>query len=87
MRVNGLNQIHHFLKSCSPSLGYLLTRFVNIGFKSVDTLEEVACNWTEEERLKLLKKLRVSDEEISELELIALETRFQKYHLEILNGL
>jgi len=53
----------------------------------VDTLEEVACNWTEEERLKLLKKLRVSDEEISELELIALETRFQKYHLEILNGL
>lgn len=54
----------------------------------METLKEVACNWTAEERLEVLKKLRVAnDEEISELELIVLERRFQKYYLEVLNGM
>jgi hypothetical protein len=60
---------------------------VDLGFKSVDVLKEVACRWTTDERLELLKKLQVpqglSGGEISELELLVfLERRFQKYYLE-----
>jgi len=60
--VNGLNHIHYFLKSCSPSLGHLLSRFINLGFKSVGTLRSGM--QLDEERLELLKKLRVKGRDI-----------------------
>jgi hypothetical protein len=79
------DRIHHFLKSCSPPLGYLVSQFVNLGFRTVVILTEVACQWTPDERLELLKKLQVPrGGQVSELELLALERRFQKYRLEIL---
>jgi hypothetical protein len=85
---NQVDHIHHFLKSCSPSMEHLLSCFVNLGFRSVDILKEVACSWTGNERLEILKKLRVPEGgQISELELIVLERRFQKYSLENLNGM
>jgi len=87
----GLNHIHHFLKSCSPPLGHLLARFVDLGFKSVDILKEVSCSWTKDERLELLGKLRTARSlhggEVSELELFALERRFRKYFLETSKGM
>jgi hypothetical protein len=66
---------------------HLLSCFVNLGFKSVDILKEVACSWTGDEQLEILKKLRVPQGgEISELELIVLERRFQRYSLENSNS-
>ena len=69
-------------------MGHFLSRFVDLGFKSTDILEEVACRWSRTERLELLTKLRVAQgsvgESVSELELIALERRFQKYSSEVM---
>lgn len=86
-QTKGPNHIRNFLKSCSPSLEHLLSQFVNVGFKSPEILKEVACRWSKDERLEVLRKLQVTEGDVSELELIALERRFQKYSSEIHNGL
>ena len=49
--------IHNFLKSCSPSLGHLLFRFVDLGFHSPELLREVTNNWTENEWRELMNRL------------------------------
>jgi hypothetical protein len=87
----GLSHMYEFLKSCSPPLGHLLSRFVNLGFKSPDILKEVSSNLTRDERIEVLRKLQVplgsQGGEVSEVELVALERRFQKYYLDISNGM
>lgn len=81
-RKDGKLYIHHFLKSCSPCMEHLFARFTDLGFSSVDVLNEVACNWTKDERLELLNMLPSHDVKVSKLEIFALERRFQRYRLE-----
>jgi methylase of polypeptide subunit release factors len=85
----GLEQVQYFLKTCEPSLGHLFSLFVDLGFKSADILKTVTLNWARNDRLDLLRRLRVPQGlgggEVSELELIALERRFQTYYLEVVN--
>ncbi len=78
---NELSHIHAFLSSCSPPLDHLLSRFVDLGFKSSSILLEVASNWTQEERHHLLMKLSRGHNgaAVTELELAALEKKFSAY--------
>lgn len=78
---NELSHVHAFLSSCSPPLDHLLSRFVDLGFKSSSILLEVALNWTQEERHDLLMKLSRGHNgaAVTELELAALEKKFSGY--------
>ena len=75
-----VKRIRSFLLSCSPPLGHLLSRFIDIGFTSTAILLEVASNWTKDERMELLKELPLGPNgvPVTQLELMALERRFQR---------
>jgi hypothetical protein len=69
--------IHHFLKNCAPSLEHYLYRFIDLGFQSPDLLQQVADNWTADEKRSLLRRLAPANGQvITELELAAFERGF-----------
>jgi type II secretory pathway pseudopilin PulG len=79
--IRSMSYIHGFLQNCSPPLNHILSRFIDLGFRSPDTLSEVAHKWTMEERRDLMKRLGPGPDgnKMTELELAALERGFQAF--------
>jgi len=76
-------EIHKFLLTCVPPMGHFLARFMGLGITSSEFLYSLSSKWTTAERRKLLKMLPPGPqgEQVTELELAALENRFASHAL------